>query len=99
MSTLEKQEDHTPGPDAVWWYVTMTWEDWPEGGSYGDVVLADTDEDAIRIVRQDMAALSRDDYNDYNDWHVVDCFPLADAVRVWVERGFLGETGDARASD
>lgn len=37
-------------------YVTMTWDDWPEGGSYGTVVEAPDHETATEMVRREMAA-------------------------------------------
>lgn len=69
-------------------YVTMTWEDWPEGGSYGNVVEAKDQDEAEFICRRDMAEL-RTEGNDEGDmtaeemleaeghnWHVVDCLDL-----------------------
>ncbi len=66
-------------------YVTMTWDDWPEGGSYGTVIEAETSEQAETLCRQEMAAtraedsdITAQDYlDDYsNEWVVVDCFDL-----------------------
>lgn len=71
-------------------YVTMTWDDWPEGGSYGTVVEAedhDAAEDAAkwemaasRAEERDMAGdpgMDQEIFDTYADqWHVVDCFDL-----------------------
>ncbi len=35
--------------------VTMTWDDFPEGGSYGTTIEAESHEEAERLVRQEMA--------------------------------------------
>jgi hypothetical protein len=72
-------------------YVTMTWDNWPEGGSFGTKVLAEDHADAERLCRRDMAThrASDDDeeldefhYLDaYGDeWVTVDCFPLDDFI-------------------
>lgn len=37
-------------------YVTMTWDDFPEGGSFGDVIEAETHEQAEAFCRRHMAA-------------------------------------------
>ena len=36
-------------------YVTATWHDFPEGGSYGNVVTADTHDEAERLLKLEMA--------------------------------------------
>ncbi len=67
------------------WYVTMTWDNWPEGGSFGTVVEAAAQEQAEALCRQAMAdSRAETDYtpeyyleNYSAEWHVVDCFPLA----------------------
>ncbi len=57
------------------WYVSMTWEDWPETGSYATVVIAATRDAAETECRKRMAAWGEDDTY-INDYHVVDCFDL-----------------------
>ncbi len=68
-------------------YVTMTWDDWPEGGSYGTVVEATDYEVAEALCRQEMAASRCDDPDNdeevsevletyADEWEVVDCFDL-----------------------
>lgn len=70
-------------------YVTMTWDDWPEGGSYGTVVEAESYEDAERLTKEEMAKTRAEGHdeddlkdpewwleNEGNNWHVVDCFEL-----------------------
>lgn len=39
------------------WYVTMTWDNWPEGGSYGTVIEAETSDEAEEICRDEMAEI------------------------------------------
>lgn len=36
-------------------YVSLTWEDWPDGGSYGTVVVAENQDLAVQIARAEMA--------------------------------------------
>jgi len=70
------------------YYVTMTWEDWPEGGSYGTVVEADSSEDAEAKVRREMAETRAMDDTDADEilslwgdsWHVVDCYDLDEFI-------------------
>lgn len=65
-------------------YVTKTWEDWPEGGSCGEIIEAETHEEAEQKMLSIMAEYRADeefsaDYylEDYaDDWHTVDCFDL-----------------------
>ena len=72
-------------------YVTLTWHDWPEGGSYGTVVEAKDYDEAEELARAEMRETYReeidgdldDDDDDYLDdwdanWHLVDCFKVAD---------------------
>ena len=70
------------------YYVTMTWHDWPEGGSYGTVVEALCYADAETLCREEMAASLASNYDkgDQNipyilndegrNWHLVDCFEV-----------------------
>jgi hypothetical protein len=66
-------------------YVTMTWHDWPEGGSYGTVVEARDHAEAVSLCEQEMAASygeaidEKVDPHDY-DWHLVDCFDLDEFI-------------------
>jgi hypothetical protein len=69
-------------------YVTMTWDDWPEGGSYGTVVTAQDCSDAEFQCILEMA-FSRENEDDSaahylehyaNDWHPVDCFDLDEFI-------------------
>lgn len=69
-------------------YVTLTWHDWPEGGSYGTIVEAKDYAEAEQLARAEMRATCvedgdyDEDYDeDYLDdldhsWQVVDCFDL-----------------------
>jgi hypothetical protein len=45
-------------------YVTMTWDDFPEGGSYGAVVTADDTTQAEAAVREQMAATRSELYDE-----------------------------------
>lgn len=71
-------------------YVTLTWHDWPEGGSYGTVVEAKDYETAEQMARDEMAATYSQeidhhvDPNDYK-WHLVDCFKVDDFIKRHME--------------
>lgn len=104
-------------------YISLTWDNWPEGGSYGTTLWANDAEEAVASARWEMAANraeerglcwhcgeDTDDGEGWNglcgdcadsgedkvssdeavykvleelgdDWHVVDCFKVADFVR------------------
>jgi hypothetical protein len=74
------------------YYVTMTWDDFPEGGSYGDIFEADSPEQAEQLCVQAMAearSKGSDDpdeapevyISDYaSDWHLIDCFDLDEFI-------------------
>jgi hypothetical protein len=76
--------------DPKRFYVSMTWDNWPEGGSYGTVVLADDETSAEYAARWEMAQ-TRDEFDHPGDafdalqseWHVVDCFKIEDAMAHW----------------
>lgn len=56
-------------------YVTMTWDNFPEGGSYGTIVTAADTEEAEGLVREEMAAHREGLYDadlDLDDQSVVD---------------------------
>lgn len=84
-------------------YVTMTWDDWPEGGSYGTIIEATTHAEAERLCKQQMAetradsaltdGMTPDDVLEaYGDeWHVVDCFPLDDFIEWHTDQGPAGD--------
>lgn len=75
-------------------YVTMTWDDWPEGGSYGTVIEADTPEEAQSLCRTEMANLRGEAVSGMDDeadadfylenfsdgWYLVDCFDLDEFI-------------------
>ena len=42
-------------------YVTVTWDDWPEGGSYGTIVEAENDDIAKVMVFEEMARARADE--------------------------------------
>lgn len=78
-------------------YVTMTWDNFPEGGSFGTVVEADDHEQAEELCKREMAASRVDEIEldeqtpeeaeanirdlYESEWHVVDCFNLDDFIR------------------
>lgn len=71
------------------WYVTKTWDDWPEGGSYGTIIEADSYEAAEGACLAEMAdsrasegSQSAQYYiNEYGDeWYTVDCFDLDEFI-------------------
>jgi len=45
-------------------YVTMTWDNWPEGGSYGEIIEAENDHEAEASCRQMMAESRAGDPDD-----------------------------------
>lgn len=47
------------------YYVTMTWDDWPEGGSYGTVVEATSYQEAEEKCRDEMS-VSRSEDSDFD---------------------------------
>lgn len=76
------------------YYVSMTWDDWPEGGSYATVIETDDGPKwAETECQAQMAAImARNSTNpecdtayfleEYGDeWHVVDCFDLDDFIK------------------
>lgn len=76
------------------YYVTLTWHDWPEGGSYGTVVEAKDHEQAEELARAEMRATYAqegdgeydDDYLDERNmnWHLVDCFDLDNFIEAHI---------------
>jgi len=77
-------------------YTTLTWDNWPEGGSYGDIVEAANSTEAEAMVRLMMAASRLDDESEdesededevqrimeehADDWHLVDCWDVDDFI-------------------
>jgi hypothetical protein len=76
-------------------YTTLTWDNWPEGGSYGDTVEAANSTEAEAMMRLMMAAsrleeqggnVDDDDevqriVEEYgDDWHLVDCWDVDDFI-------------------
>ena len=61
-----------PAPDLVRFYVTMAWENFPEGGSYGDVVWARDHGEAEDLVRKNMAYVRCEGVRP-EDYHFYDC--------------------------
>lgn len=76
------------------YYVTMTWDDWPDGGSYGTVVRASDHEHAEELCREKMARVRTEGIDTFDpeskikwwlenygsEWHLVDCFDLDEFV-------------------
>lgn len=52
-----------PAPGLIRFYVTITWDNFPESGSYGDVVWAKDHRDAEEKVKQNMASVRCEGYN------------------------------------
>lgn len=73
-------------------YVTKTWHDWPEGGSYGTVVEANDFAEAEALCEAEMAQSYAEFFDDEEDpveyareaygqeWHTVDCFNLDEFI-------------------
>lgn len=71
-------------------YVTLTWHDWPEGGSYGAIVEAKNPDEAEKLARAEMRATYLSNYPEVDDdflderdmnWHLVDCFDIDDFIQ------------------
>lgn len=87
-------------PILTRYYVTITWDDFPEGGSYGTVVDATDHTDAENLCRFEMAETRCEDAEPESDesypsywieqykdtWHVVDCFPLDEFINRHIRR-------------
>lgn len=65
-------------------YVTLTWHDWPDGGSYATVVEAPDYDEAHLMALEQMAVLYAQEIGhesvnhlDYG-WYLVDCYKIAD---------------------
>ena len=57
-------------------YVTMTWENWPDCGSYGMVVEAKNHAEAEKAVRAEMVTHEDGDEGYADSYYLVDCFDL-----------------------
>lgn len=78
--------EQTEGVRLKRYYVTVTWDNWPEGGSYGDIVEAESPAEAEAIIMQAMADSKACEGSDESPeaimasyaskWHVVDCFDV-----------------------
>lgn len=72
-------------PEFTTFYVTATWDNWPEGGSYGEVVQANSDNEAEEAIMAGMAeSRANEDRTEEEvresfgrQWWIVDCMPLA----------------------
>lgn len=70
------------------YYVTMTWDDFPEGGSYGTIVRATSHAEAEELCRQEMAQTREDSgvtaaqvrEMHEHEWHTIDCIPFEEFV-------------------
>lgn len=81
LQTTEASVTSAPEqPEPRRFYVSMTWDDWPEGGSYGTTVLALDHEAAEEACKLEMAELRADEDTDSDKWHVVDCFDLDEFI-------------------
>lgn len=76
-------------------YVTLTWDDWPEGGSFGTTVMALDYEEAEALAKDEMAASRAESYQITEEdalssyghlWHVVDCFKLDEFINMHIHR-------------
>ena len=70
-------------------YVTMTWHDFPDGGSYGTVVEARDHNHAEKLCRAEMAHFGSEEGHqteaemlEYygSDWVAIDCFDLDEFI-------------------
>lgn len=70
-------------------YVTMTWHDFPEGGSFGTVVEARDHNHAEELCREEMAAALSDECGEHEDvrssmdWYLIDCFDLDEFIECY----------------
>ena len=72
------------------YYCTATWHDFPEGGSFGTVVQADSYANAELACKQEMAETYAADIDEDPDqvfdeykhsWHMIDCFDVDDFIK------------------
>lgn len=54
------------------YYVSMTWDDWPEGGTYTTLVDAESDEEALAKVKRQMAEARIFDDEEYDEEYTRD---------------------------
>lgn len=84
-----RAEPYLPRPvtNPKRFYVTLTWDNWPEGGSFGTIVTADDWDDAEHAARWEMAN-HREEFDHPveciescgDDWHLVDCWDLDEFI-------------------
>lgn len=64
-------------------YVTATWHDWPDGGSFGTIVEAKDYDEAEHLCKLEMADVYPEPEEAYAEsaeqWHIVDCYKLEDS--------------------
>jgi len=58
------------------WYVTMTWENWPEDGAYGTIVEAVDEISAEAACANEMIAIRSNAKDHVKQWHMLDCFDV-----------------------
>ncbi len=57
MNMVPRYEEPTPLSEPQKFYVSLTWDDWPEGGSYGTLLMAIDYVEAEKLARLEMARL------------------------------------------
>lgn len=85
-------------------YVTLTWDGWPEGGSYGSIVKASGPDEAKAMVKWEMAESRAAECDDSDasdmldtygeDWDCVDCFDLDEFISRQRKAGLPAEVND-----
>lgn len=68
------------------YYVTLTWHNWPEGGSYGTIVEAPHALAAEDHARLEMQQTYEEQYDTSaedirNEWYLVDCFDVSEFIK------------------
>lgn len=94
------------------WYVTLTWHDWPEGGSFGEVVEAESSDEAEYAARLMMAKLwskaidlpKSESINEVEEtmrssWHLVDCWDVDEFIKQRIVPAQTSEAGAKAAQD
>jgi len=72
------------------YYVTVTWDNFPEGDSFGEITEASNPAEAVENTYASMAATrededtSADEIRDMfeHEWHVIDCFDLDEFIEM-----------------
>lgn len=70
-----------------WYYVVATWEEYPDTGSYADIVYAEDADASVAQLFEKMAESRGVDAKDYEgEWNIALCTPVSDVLRLMKQR-------------